>query len=206
MFSALSARGAATVRLVHHAARAGLSQAVLTLAPQAAREATQASAHRQAAALYALALEHAAELPLAEQAALHVAHSWSGVPACRTRRRRGAVTARGAGAAPATRRSLGEGKDLYELAVIEHYREGPQAGLPYVHAAIEVLEGIDATIDLAVAYAAKAQMHLSDGTSQTADEWGRKAIALIGGRGWRRMPGLCAQHGRRGAIAFAGCA
>ncbi len=51
-----------------------------------------------------------------------------------------------------------------------------------MHAAIEVLEGIDATVDLAVAYAAKAQMHLLDGTSQSASEWGQKALALLEGQ------------------------
>jgi DNA-binding CsgD family transcriptional regulator len=77
---------------------------------------------------------------------------------------------------------LGEGRDLYELAVIEQYREGAQAALPYVHAAIDVLEGIGATVDLAVAYGAKAQMHLNDGTSQSATEWGRKALLLLEGQ------------------------
>ena len=181
VFDALSARGAAVVRLVHHAAKAGLSGAVLALAPQAAREAAQASAHRQAAALYALALEHAADLPLSEQAALHVAHSLE----CQHVQRvdDAGVSRR---AALALHRQLGdrlgEGRDLYELAVIEQYRDGPLAALPYVHGAIEVLEGIDAGVELAVAYAAKAQMHLHDGTSQSASEWGQKALALLEGQ------------------------
>ena len=181
VFDALSVRGAAVVRLVHHAAQAGLSGAVLALAPQAAREAAQASAHRQAATLYALALEHAADLPLSEQAALHVAHS---LECQHVERHDDAVVSRRT--ALALHRQLGdglsEGRDLYELAVIEQYREGPQAGLPYVHAAIDVLEGMDARVDLAVAYAAKAQMHLLDGTSQAASEWGEKALALLEGQ------------------------
>jgi len=181
VFEALSARGATVARLVHHAARAGMSGAVLALAPRAAREAAQASAHRQAAALYALALEHAGDLPLAERAALHVAHALE----CQHVERvdDAAVSRR---AALALHRQLGdrlgEGRDLCELAVIENYREGPQAGLPYVHAAIDVLDGMNAAVDLAVAYAAKAQMHLNDGTSQSAFEWGRKAIALLEGQ------------------------
>jgi len=181
VFDALSRRGAAVVRLVHHAARAGLSAAVLALAPQAAGEAAQASAHRQAAALYALALEHAADLPLSEQAALHVAHS---VQCQHVERVDDATLSRRA--ALALHRQLGdrlgEGRDLCELAVTEQYREGPQAGLPYVHAAIEVLEGLDAPVDLAVAYAAQAQMHLNDGTSQSASAWGQKALVLLDGQ------------------------
>jgi len=183
VFDALSARGASVVRLVHHAAQAGLSSAVLALAPQAAREAAQASAHRQAAALYALVLEHAAELPLSEQAALHVAHS---LECQHVERVDDAMVSRRA--ALALHRQLGdrlgEGRDLCELAVIEQYREGVQSSLPCVHAAIEVLEleGIDARVDLAVAYAAKAQMHLQDGTSQAASDWGQKALVLLDGQ------------------------
>lgn len=181
VFDALSMRRASVVRLVHHAAKAGLSGAVLALAPQAAGEAAQASAHRQAAALYALALEHAADLSLSEQAALHVAHA---LECQHVERVDDALVSRRA--ALALHRQLGdrlgEGRDLYELAVIAQYRESSQAALPYVHAAIEVLEGTDATVDLAVAYAAKAQMHLNDGTSQSAAEWGQKALVLLDGQ------------------------
>jgi DNA-binding CsgD family transcriptional regulator len=180
VFDALSVRGAAVARLVHHAARAGLPGAVLALAPRAAREAAQASAHRQAAALYALALEHAAGLPLSERAALHVAHS---LECQHVQRVDDAMASRRA--ALALHRQLGdrvgEGRDLCELGVIEQYRTGSQAGLPYVHAAIEVLEGTDATVDLAVAYAAKAKMHLLDESSQAASDWGHKALALLDG-------------------------
>ena len=63
VFDTLSVRGAPAVRLVHHAAKAGLSGAVLALAPQAAREAARACAHRQAAVLYGLALDHAITEP-----------------------------------------------------------------------------------------------------------------------------------------------
>ena len=181
VFQALRARGATLARLVHHAAGASLSDAVLALAPQAAREAARASAHRQAAALYALALEHASELPLSEQAALHVAHSLE----CQHVERIDDATVSRRAALALHRQlgdRLGEGRDLYELAVIEQYGQGPQAGLPYVHAAIDVLEGIDAPVDLAVAFAAKAQMHLLDGTSHAASEWGRKALALLEGQ------------------------
>jgi DNA-binding CsgD family transcriptional regulator len=181
VFDALSVRGRATVlRQVHHAARAGLSAAVLALAPQAAREAAQASAHRQAAALYALALEHAAGLPLAERAALHVAHSLE----CQYVQRHDDATV-SRRAALALHRQLGdrlsEGRDLCELAVVEQYRQGTQAGLPHVHAAIDVLEGLGAPVDLAVAYAALAQMHLNDGTSQAAYDFGQKALMLLEG-------------------------
>jgi hypothetical protein len=46
-------------RLVHHAARAGDHEAVLRYAPEAARQAQQRGAHREAAAHYGMALRHA---------------------------------------------------------------------------------------------------------------------------------------------------
>ena len=45
-------------RLVHHATRAGDSAAVMRYAPDAARQAQQRGAHREAAAHYRTALEH----------------------------------------------------------------------------------------------------------------------------------------------------
>ncbi len=54
-----------TTRLVHHAANAGDWEAVLRHAPQAAAKAASHGAHREAAALYRTALEHAqsADMP-----------------------------------------------------------------------------------------------------------------------------------------------
>ncbi len=52
LFDALGWRPASLERRVHHAEHAGLALAVLQLAPLAAEAATQASAHRQAAALH----------------------------------------------------------------------------------------------------------------------------------------------------------
>ncbi len=179
VFDALSVRGAPVVRLIHHAARAGLAGAVLSLAPRAAREAAQVSAHRQAVELYALALTHAETLPLAERAALHAAHS---LECQHIGQVDDALASRRA--ALALHRQLGdrlsEGLDLCELAVAAHYHEGPQAGLRHVQAAIDVLEGAGARHQLAVAYAAKAQMHLQE-ESQSALDYGLKALALLEG-------------------------
>lgn len=50
-------------RLAHHAEAADDCEAVLAYAPAAARQASAASAHREAASLYALALRFAADLP-----------------------------------------------------------------------------------------------------------------------------------------------
>jgi DNA-binding CsgD family transcriptional regulator/type II secretory pathway predicted ATPase ExeA len=180
VFDALSVRGAPVARLVHHAALAGLSGAVLALAPRAAREAVQACAHRQAAQLYALALDHASALAVHEQAALHVAHA----DECLLINRVDEATA-SRRQALALHRQLGdrlaEGLDLRELARIEWYRGAPQAGRPYAQAAIDVLERLDAPRELAMAYATMAQLHLLGVTSVPACEWGRKALVLLEG-------------------------
>jgi DNA-binding CsgD family transcriptional regulator len=63
-------------RLVHHAEAADDRAAVLEFAPIAARQASAASAHRAAAALYALALTYAESLPLADHALLLEAYAW----------------------------------------------------------------------------------------------------------------------------------
>ena len=57
-------------RLAHHAEAAGDRQEILAYAPAAARQASAASAHRGAATLYRLALNHAEDLPFETQAEL----------------------------------------------------------------------------------------------------------------------------------------
>jgi DNA-binding CsgD family transcriptional regulator len=57
-------------RLVHHAWGAGDDEAIRRYAPVAAREASRAGAHREAAAHYQLALEHAGDLGPGERADL----------------------------------------------------------------------------------------------------------------------------------------
>jgi DNA-binding CsgD family transcriptional regulator len=190
VFDALSLRGATLARLVHHAARAGLAGAVRQLAPQAAREAAQASAHRQAAALYELALVHAAELPLQEQAALHAAHS----VACQHIQRTDEALASRL-AAQALHRQLGDrleqGRDLCELAVIEQYTSGRAASLALAHQAIELLQGLDAPVDLAVAYGVVASLLVHDSAAEPAAQWAEKALALLEGREGREGADEC---------------
>lgn len=65
-----------TARLVHHAERAGNGEAVLKLAPEAARQAAALGAHREAASLYAAALRYADILEPDERAALLEARSY----------------------------------------------------------------------------------------------------------------------------------
>ena len=178
MFDALSVRGAPAARLVHHAAGAGLSGAVLELGEQAARDAVRAGAHRQAAALYRLALAHAGSAPLSRQAALRVAHA----DACLLMNAvDDALASRGEALSlhRLLRDRLAEGLDLCALARIEWHRGSHPTGLAHVRSAIDVLEQIDEARALALAYATMAQLHLLGATSVPAREWGLKALALF---------------------------
>lgn len=62
-------------RIAHHANAAGDPDAILTYAPAAGRAAARTGAHREAAALFGLALQHAHELPAEERAALFEARA-----------------------------------------------------------------------------------------------------------------------------------
>ncbi len=178
MFDALDVRGAGAVRLVHHAAQAGLSGAVLALAPRAALEAAQASAHRQAAVLYGLALEHAATASAHGRAALRVAHAdecmlVNRVDDAMASRREALALHRALGD------RLAEGLDLRALARIDWYRGVPSSGQPHAQAAIEVLERIDAPRELAMACATMAELQLLGETSVPAIDWGMKALPVL---------------------------
>jgi DNA-binding CsgD family transcriptional regulator len=76
VLDALLAYGEADLsRLVHHAREASNTEAVLRFAPDAAREAASAGAHREAAAHYRLVLTHRDRFPPGEQADLLEAYA-----------------------------------------------------------------------------------------------------------------------------------
>jgi DNA-binding CsgD family transcriptional regulator len=175
LFDALSLRGASPERLVHHAARAGLGAAVLRLAPKAALEAAAVGAHRQAALLYSLALEHAQTLGGAEHARLLVccseAHTALG------HLREAAVLRE---QALALHRSAGDllavGQDLCELSRLSWVAGAVPQGLAHARAALEALTQAQAPPHaFAQAYAALAQLHLID-DPHAALEMGHAAL------------------------------
>ncbi len=175
VFDALSLRGAATTRLVHHAHHAGLPAAVVRLAPLAAREATRAGAPRQTAAHLALALAHAGAIDAARRAELHVAHS----RACMSIHRVGEALA-SRRAALAIHRSLvdalAEGIDLREIARIEWFQGAIGAGQSHAAQAIELLGQQGAPRELALAHATQAQLHLFEADAMAVFGPGRRAL------------------------------
>ena len=121
-----------------------------------------------------------ADLPLAEQAALYRAHALE----CNHVQQLDDGMASWQAALARHRQlgdRLGEGRVLSEIAAIEKFRQGPAAARVHVDAAIALLQALDSPLDLAVAYAAKANIDLTDMTSTAPIEWGEKALALLGG-------------------------
>jgi DNA-binding CsgD family transcriptional regulator len=175
LFDALSLRGAGAARLVHHADRAGLGAAVLRLAPEAARQASAASAHRQAAELLELALRESQAMAPLGQARLREAHAQAcGLchrldEAMRSRRLALALY-RELGD------SVGQGRQLCEMARLQWYQGQVPAGDALGTQAIGLLETTGDAHELAQAYSVMAQLHLMDETPSQSLRWATLAL------------------------------
>ncbi|MEO8523846.1 MAG: AAA family ATPase [Caldimonas sp.] len=176
-------------RLVHHATRAGDRNAVLRYAPEAARQAEARGAHREAAAHYRTALQHAtpeAEIPLDDLA------GWLDASArvCQmTDQLEEAIV---------TRLRLGE---FYRRSgdLVREAENLSQLALAYVQAlrnsdadgasrrAIEMLETLPAGVELADAYRVEAQLRMLNRDCDESIAWSSKAIELAERLGHREV-------------------
>ncbi|MCL4267518.1 MAG: AAA family ATPase [Anaerolineae bacterium] len=164
-------------RLAFHAEAAGDREAVLEYAPLAARQASAVNAHREAAAQYARALRFADNLPPAEHALLLEAYATEcnivelrpdGISA----RRQAVELWRTLGNA------LKEGENLV-LLIIMYFGVGQTAAAEQVsRAAIELLESLPPSRQLAKAYRMQAALHMLHRNQAEAITWGEKAITL----------------------------
>lgn len=177
LFHALSQGPCALARLVHHAEHAGLAEAVAQLAPRAAAQAAAASAHRQAASLYGLALERATSLPAARRVELLEARADECMLANEIDV---AITARQQ--ARTIRRDSndprGEGINLRMLARLEWLQRGPAPAIAYAQAALPLLECAGDERELALGYATLAHLQLLGPSPRNALEMGRRALRL----------------------------
>ena len=177
LFDALGQQhGVPVARRVHHAQHAGLAHAVMRLAPQAARAAALASAHRQAAALYALALRHVELLDAATEAALAEAHAAECLltneidAAAESGRRALALAVRAADA-------LAEGRHLRLLARIEWIRGRQPEGVALAARAISRLEAFAPDgREHAMACLTMGQLHLLADDPLVAARWVDRAL------------------------------
>jgi DNA-binding CsgD family transcriptional regulator len=176
-------------RLAHHAAGAGDREAVLAFAPAAARQASDATAHRSAAALYRLALDVAAGLPPATRATLLDAYARE----CDlTDQRLEGIAA--LQQAIALWRDLGDplkqGEKLAQLVpmlrALGRDADAERSG----RAALEVLEGLPPGPELALAFRMQAVLRLAKREIADAIDWGEQAIALAERLGDDDVPGM----------------
>lgn len=164
-------------RLAHHATRAGDVAAILQYAPQAAREAVQRKAHREAIAHYSAALacsraaEHSQRVDWLEayaQECTFTAQLEEAIDA----RKAAAELHRKAGNA------VREGENLSELALALmralQISEADAASLE----SIRVLESCAPSLKLAHAYRVQGHIRMLDRECDEAIAWGKKAIDL----------------------------
>jgi len=170
--------GVGLSRLVHHAHAAGLREEVAVLAPKAAEEAARNGAHRVAAALYRLAVtaieqgEPAARATLLEAAAreLQLTRSFADAMALREQ-------------ALALRRQLGDslraGSNLRLIGVLHSLRGSSKSEYQrYAHAAVDELEPLGASGELAKAYASLSDAYCARSEFDTAIGLGERAVRL----------------------------
>ena len=169
-------------RLAHHAEEAGDSVSVLEYAPEAARRAASASAHREAAAQYARALRHAGALPEPERAALLAGYAQE---AHVTGAHQAALEA--SGQAIELYRELGdilrEG-DLLSRHTTTYIALGRNADAEAASLrAIELLERLPAGPELATAYGMQASLRMLNRDNADGVVWGQRALAAAEGIG-----------------------
>jgi len=179
VLKALVNRGsdAPLARIVHHAAQAGDSAAVLKYAPVAARQAAALSAHRESASHYQIALQYADELAQEERAKLFEHRSYECF-----------LTDQGEMALQARREALEiwkqlgnhcrEGDNLRWMSRI-HWSLGRRMEAEiFGNEAVKVLEKLTPGPELAMAYSNRAQLHMLADEREKAVLWGSRAIEL----------------------------
>jgi DNA-binding CsgD family transcriptional regulator len=167
---------ASATRRVHHADGAGLDADVLQLAPQAAADAARAAAHRQAAALYTMALQRAAGAPPALRAALladlaEQCELIAELDRAQAAREEAIALQRASGDV------VGAALGGARLARLMWLRGDAAAGKRLAADAIALLEPLDRPRELGRVVAVMAQLQLLDPT-RSAEDWGRRALAL----------------------------
>jgi DNA-binding CsgD family transcriptional regulator/tetratricopeptide (TPR) repeat protein len=175
--AALSDRGGDLARLVHHAEAAGDTDAVLRWAPPAAERAVASGAHREAAAHYALALRWGDQLPLVQRAALlrgRVHECWmtDQLDAARAAQQELLECQRQLGD------RAGEGDALRMLARLLAFASEHEESARLVHAAVEVLEPLAPSHELAMAYGGVAEERWIYHDLEGARLWGARCLEL----------------------------
>jgi DNA-binding CsgD family transcriptional regulator/tetratricopeptide (TPR) repeat protein len=178
-------------RAAYHAQHADDSVAVLATAPVAAARAAAMGAHREAAAHYRVALEHAQHVSDGERADL--LERWAYEVGLVSSGREEAIAARHE--ALALRSRLGQteqvGLNQRGLSSLYRARGDIEQAQRWLDAAITTLESIDPSAGLAMAYSMRSAAHMVVNEWRLAQSWGERAITLA------------QQFGEHGTIAHA---
>ena len=178
----LSAAGASAARRLHHAECADLHGVLSPLAAAAAQEAAVASAHRQAAALYALALRHADASAVAANAALAECHAAECLLINQPAAALQSLQRAGQWHQEVGDRS-GQGRVLRALAQVYWLMQRCSEAQDCAHQALPLLRDADDHGGLAQACATLSQVHLYEDDLQPARVWGRHALDQAERRG-----------------------
>lgn len=164
-------------QLVHHASRAHDAKALLKYAPDAAQQAARAGAHREAVAHLTTALRFAESLSELERARLLEFHAaecdiTNHVSASIGSAVQALALWRDSNDIPAQARVLLRLSRLY-------WKSGQKASADqHVTDAIDLLEGLPAGRDLAMAYSTRSQRAMTCGQLQVALDFGQRALDL----------------------------
>jgi DNA-binding CsgD family transcriptional regulator/tetratricopeptide (TPR) repeat protein len=164
-------------RLVHHAAGAADASMVLEYGPQAALQAGQHGAHREAVRYYQAALRYRPRLPPAEQARLLDHLSFENYltgqidPAIQARQE-----------AVDLWRQVGQpsqvGDGLRWLSRLYWFQGNKSTAERFAGEAILTLEALPPGKELAMAYSNRSQLHMLAEENEAAIAWGGKALKL----------------------------
>lgn len=179
VLKALLSRNAADqlARVVHHAEKSGDAAAVLQYAPVAAREASALHAHRESASHYQTALQYAGVLSSEQRADLlerrsyecyvtgQISDAWEArEQALKIRHQQGD--------------KIRQGDNLRWMSRFAWYLGHKNEAETCAHEAIDVLEALPVSPELAWAYSNRAQLYMLAGQTNEAVSWGTRAIEL----------------------------
>ncbi len=165
-------------RMAYHAQHAQDSVAVLATAPRAGAKAAALGAHREAAAHYRVALDHASMAPTDVRAELH--ECWAYECTIAGKIDQDVIDARHQ--AIALRKQLGDkvnvGMNQRWLSRLHWYMGSRAEADRYVEEAVKTLESVPPGPELAMAYSVRSQHHMLTNAFEQASTWGNRAIAL----------------------------
>jgi DNA-binding CsgD family transcriptional regulator/tetratricopeptide (TPR) repeat protein len=165
-------------QLVHHAAGAFNSKKVLELAPLAAETAASLGAHREAAAHLATALRFIDDAEPELAATIYERWAYEAAIALWIDdhvldARRHAIT---------LWRALGRmdkvGENLRWLSRLHWYRGESSEATRFAEEAVKTLEAIPASVERAMAYSLRSQLHMLNDQMAESIDWGTRALKL----------------------------